>query len=239
MTKKSKGKSADQRHVEESYLMLRRIVGILAIATPFFLPIASFVYANETWLRPTISHYYHGPLQNEFVGIVCVMGVFLIAYRGYDSTDNWAGHLAGLSAIGVALCPQGNGPIGTVHYVSAGVLFLTLIYFSACRFTKSSECKIVRGSAKWNRNRVYVGSAIVMIVCLVAIGVWSLAIEDSSSSFVFWIESVLLLAFGLSWFIKGDTLLRDDENKRSSADCCWHRIREVVRSCPDKSGGND
>ena len=215
MTEKFKDRSADQKHVEKSYLMLRKIVGFLGVATPFYLPIASFACAGETRLRPSISHYYHGPMQNEFVSIVCVIGVFLIAYRGYDWVDNWMGYIAGISAIGVALCPRGEGPIGTVHLISAAVLFVMLAIFSGCRFVKTLPgCKVKPGTAKSRRNWVYRGSASVILASLIACVVWMVAGNYSKccpddSTFLFWAESVMLVAFGVSWFVKGDTLLRD------------------------------
>ena len=207
------GCSVDGR-LATSHIRLRCIVGILGIALPFFLAIASFVCADETALRDSISAYYHSSMGNEFIGILCVIGAFLFAYKGYDSLDDWVGHLAGLSAFGVALCPVDapgvnvNGPIEKIHYASAVLLFLSLIYFSAFLFTKSNV-QINPGTPKAKRNMVYKGSALVMGVFLGGIIVWSIAWSESSFPFVFWAESVMLVAFGISWFVKGDTLLRD------------------------------
>ena len=209
-------KESEQDRLARSHIRLRRIVGVLGMALPCFLAIASFVCADETTLRDSISAYYHSPMRNEFIGVLCAIGAFLFAYKGYDALDDWVGHLAGLSALGVALCPVDapganvNGPIEKIHYVSATVLFLALIYFSACLFTKTkSGAQIKPRSSKARRNRVYKGSAGVMAVFIGAIVVWSLAFSGSSFPFVFWAEFVVLVAFGISWFVKGETLLRD------------------------------
>ena len=51
-----------------------------------------------------------------------------------------------------------------------------------------------------------------MVVCIVAIfAVKFTPIEKilNAGNPVFWLEFFLLWAFGVSWFVKGDTLLRD------------------------------
>ena len=214
-----------------SQIRLRRTVGILGVGMPFLLAIASFVYADATTVKDSISAYYHSDLRDVFVGILCVVGMFLFAYKGYDAGDDWISHIAGLSTIGVALFPvnvrdtqeainamhSNNEAINAIHFLSAIVLFLTLAYFSRYRFTKSKCKSIPKGTPKAKRNTVYKWCAYVMILCLFAIAVWKLTYEDSSLPFMFWAETVMLMAFGVSWFIKGDTLLRDDEKKLS---CC-------------------
>ena len=207
---------SEQDRLARSHVRLRFLVGILGIGLPVFLLIASFVCADETGLRESISAYYHSPMRNEFIGVLCAIGAFLFAYKGYDSLDDWVGHLAGLSALGVALCPVDapganvSSPIEKIHYASAILLFATLIYFSACLFTKTEPGeKVELGSRKWQRNIVYKVSAGVMTFFLAAIIVSFCLGWGGSFSFVFWAESVMLVAFGVSWFVKGDTPLPD------------------------------
>lgn len=279
-----------------SQLRLRRIVGILGTGLPFLLAIASFVYADATTVKDSISAYY-SELQDVFVGILCVIGMFLFAYKGYDAWDDRVSILAGVSAVGVALFPLDypNEAIKKMHYLFAIVLFLTLAYFSRYRFTRSKPNKEPT-KAKKKRNQVYKWCAYIIVSGLLAIGVflqlklpvmvvalypilgdsklvcylfliglfvmlvlflrwaslpWWRSIEQAKrnevykdckflgslclfaigigiwaqyccrSSFVFWVETIMLMAFGVSWFVKGDTLLRDDDEKNSS--CCNDR----------------
>ena len=225
-------KKCELERLHSSQLRLRRIVGVLGIGLPFVLAIASFVCADATTVKDSISAYYHSEMRNIFVGILCVIGMFLFSYKGYDAWDDRVSYLAGLSAIGVALFPvnvkdtqntinamhNNNDAINAMHFLSAIVLFLTLAYFSWYRFTKSKCKSIPKGTPKAKRNMVYKRCAYVMILSLLAIAVWKLTYRDSSFPFVFWSETVMLMAFGVSWFVKGDTLLRDDEEKARPID---------------------
>ena len=64
---------------------------------------------------------------------------------------------------------------------------------------------------KRQRNVVYRASGIVIVVCLLLIAVLNFLppapIDDLQP--VFWLETVASVAFGLSWLIKGETLLKD------------------------------
>ena len=50
-----------------------------------------------------------------------------------------------------------------------------------------------------------------MITCLISIVIYFKFFDDddSKSSFVFWAETFALLAFGVSWLTKGDTIFAD------------------------------
>ena len=159
-----------------SQIRLRRIVGSLGIGLPFVLSIASFVCMDATMVKCSISAYYGSEMRDIFVGIMCVIGVFLFAYKGYDAWDDRASHLAGVSAVGVALFPVtcDNGAIVAIHYLSATVLFLTLAYISRYRFTRSSPKK-AKTESKRKRNLVYKWCAYVMIFGLIAIGAFKLS----------------------------------------------------------------
>ena len=90
-----------------SYLGIRRSLGLLAFLLPIILgPFGFFVMGIE--IQDNMSSYYHTPLRDIFVGIMCAMGIFLFCYHGYDVFENWTGNLACASAIGVALCPLGH-----------------------------------------------------------------------------------------------------------------------------------
>jgi hypothetical protein len=79
-------------------------------------------------------------MQDVFVGILWAVGLFLISYKGYDSTDNWVTNLSGIFAIGVALFPtivklDDTRPLGVFQLPPAvsGTLHLVwgfLLFFS-------------------------------------------------------------------------------------------------------------
>ena len=285
-------RKTERERLITSQIRLRRLIGLLGIGLPYLLIVASILCGDSAPVKATISHYYDCRLPRDvFVGIICAIGAFLSAYKGYGPADDRASLIAGMSAFGVVFFPLNSpdlgGAIRLLHILSALVLFLTLAYISRCRFTKTDCESIPKGSHKAMRNMVYTLCAYMMITCIVAIvafhlpgffaGRFSLHLvtcrnemmcclfpvglilllvlflywaslrwkcftegprrkqlyEDCrlllpmclvgvgigasaryscglSSTFVFWGETVLLMAFGVSWLVKGETLMRDN-----------------------------
>jgi hypothetical protein len=102
--------------------------------------------------------------------------------------------------------------VRNIHYVCAASLFLVLSYFSLVLFTKTKA-----GSAptpeKRIRNRVYATCGVIMLVCIAALPVYYAFLQGSEAIAairpVFWLESLALWAFGVSWLTKGQTLWMD------------------------------
>lgn len=183
-------------------------------------------------IKDSLGHSYG--TRDVFVGVLLSIGFFLGAYRGYERRDDIAGYLACGCALCVAFFP--NKPDGWwnyVHFTSAACLFLVLSYFSIILFTKTKPSKDVMwwnrilgifrkapadhdGSRKRSRNIVYVSCGFVMLFCLLLFGLTQLygvlfveaktGIFAEDSTFLFWIESSMLWAFGISWFVKGEWL---------------------------------
>ncbi len=193
-----------------SYLTLRRVVGVLGVSMPIVLAVWGLVLPEPHRLLATISDYYGYRTRDVFVGVLFTIAWFLFTYRGYDRRDSIAGNLACVFALGVALFPDnGDGIDPTIHYLSAASLFLVLSYFSLALFTKTGGTPTPR---KLVRNRVYRSCGVVMLACIGLIGLYHLAGRATALSQlnpVFWLETFALWAFGLSWFVKGETLWRD------------------------------
>ena len=63
------------------------------------------------------------------------------------------------------------------------------------------------------RNEVYRLCGVLMLACIGLIGVYKLGLDESPLQHlkpVFWLESLALWAFGVSWFVKGETILTDE-----------------------------
>ena len=140
--------------------------------------------------------------------------------RGYDRKDEIAGYLACVFAIGVAFFPttpcmrptSGHDLIGILHLTFAALLFLTLAYFSLVLFTKTDPMKIPTRQ-KRQRNAVYRICGYTILVCIFLIVVGKLPGIETHVEWltpVFWLESIAVLAFGVSWLIKGETILKDN-----------------------------
>ena len=195
-----------------SFLTLRKAVGWIGILIPFTMAFGMFLFFDGRIIQQSISHYYYTGMRDVLVGAICAIALFMFFYRGYDKWDDWAGNLTGLSAVGVAWFPTAeSGPndfIGLIHFICAGLFFLTLAGISLFLFTKKGPDATRR---KMTRNILYVICGLVIIACLIAILIYFNLIdnEKSESSFVFWTETIALIAFGISWLTKGGAIYRD------------------------------
>lgn len=213
--------TSDNQSLVISYLALRKTIGFLGLLLPFILMIGGWILSGSFDVEPSISDYYYTKLGSVFVGTLSVVAMFLFAYKGYETADRIAGFLGCVFALGVvffptAPCPEPIGYhkiFGTLHFVFAGFFFSVLIFFSLVLFTKSSTNHQVTGRKKM-RNTVYHICGYIMIACILGIAVFSIwfdpedcKIEDGDVTF--WLEAVALWAFGVSWLVKGELILKD------------------------------
>ena len=172
-----------------------------------------FIFKEEV-IQESISHYYYTGMRDVFVGSLCAVALFMFFYSGYNKWDDWAGNVAGFFAIGVAWFPTtevgSSILIGKINFACAAFFFLTLAVFSLLLFTKTKK-ESSPTPQKLTRNKIYIICGLIMIACLIAIAIYYNFIHDdnSESFFVFWSETVALIAFGLSWLTKGGTLYPD------------------------------
>jgi hypothetical protein len=202
-----------------SYMTLRKIIGILGMALPFVLSLGEWAIFGKG-LQGSMSAYYHTGMRDVFVGILFAIGFFLFSYKGPDRKDNIAGNLACLFAVGVALfrtTPEGKDAVdvaGIVHLACAGLFFLTLTYFSLFLFTKTNpDVKPTR--RKLQRNIVYRVCGGIMAASILLMMLYSFLPKGVTAplkplSPIYWLEALAIIAFGVSWFVKGEAILKDE-----------------------------
>jgi hypothetical protein len=141
------------------------------------------------------------------------MAVFLFTYKGYQNQNNHldriAGKIACFAALGVALFPT-EFPKGatkllwwtpymkTVHYCSATVLFCSFIFYSLVLFPKSNLKREALSEDKKSRNVIYFFCGMLMILFVAGAG-----IAGSHNYPIFWLETLALTTFSISWLVKG------------------------------------
>lgn len=201
-----------------SYLTLRKAAGYMGIALPLVLYLGLRIFYDDG-LQLSISGYFHTGMRDVLVGMLAAIGFFLFSYRGYERSDDIAGDLACLFALGTALFP--TAPVsaticapaisGWIHETFAALLFGTLIYFALFLFTKTKQGQEPTAQ-KRKRNRVYRSCGYIMSICIVLIAVHGFVMSEIAIQTykpVFWLESVTLWAFGFAWITKGEVLLKD------------------------------
>lgn len=199
---------------------LRCVIGYLGTFLPIILIVGCLLFCAGEGFQRTVSHYYHTPMRDVFVGMLFAIGLGMLSYRGYDYRDIRASNLAALLAVGVALFPTDADPdtssiIGYIHLFFAAAFFCTLIYFSYFLFTKTAAGQEPTEQKK-KRNVVYKCCAGVMAICIVLIIIHYLIPESISQQYVhlnpvFILESIAVIAFGISWLTKGNAFLQDQK----------------------------
>ena len=96
------------------YRTLRAVIGgIVILLVPvvyignwlIFIRHPGDCFYNPHWIPGSLSGFYYTHMRNLFVGAMCAVGVFLVAYRGHDRWDDRLTNVAGLAAICIALFP--------------------------------------------------------------------------------------------------------------------------------------
>jgi hypothetical protein len=154
------------------------------------------------------------------------VSMFLITYNGYDRTDDIVTNITGICGILLALCPclVSNDPPGNVgyfnlnpyvsniiHLVCAASFFILLAITSIFLFTKTNDKKTMTKNKK-KRNVVYIVCGIIMMVLMLILVVLRIILGKDifeSEPIAFTIESFMLFSFGISWLVKGETILKD------------------------------
>ncbi len=144
----------------EAYTFLQLVVGIIALCLPAAVALINKmspsirlideVPMKDGGILPSISHYYYSRGGGVFVGALCAMAVFFLAYDfrarpGFEA-DNRLSNVAALCAALVAWFPtmgdikdDGAKGVRVVHLSAATVLFVCLAVFSLVHFTKCDE----------------------------------------------------------------------------------------------------
>lgn len=199
-----------------SYLKLRVLIGATGILLPILVFVGKWISEGSASLEFSISDYYNnGAGGDVLVGILFVLGFFLMTYKGPDPIDNKTANIGCVAALGVALFPTTFCPKCWVYYLHFGfalVLFSVFIFFSIVLFRKTNPNKKMTTKKKY-RNRIYMICGVIMILCIAAIAV-SLGLLDESIAqkykLVYWFESIALVSFGISWITKSESFyLRD------------------------------
>jgi hypothetical protein len=206
--------AAEQSALAAAYAYLRVVVGLIAVLLAPVLVAGNAAFGGP-W-KGSISAYYYTRMGNVFVGALCALAVFFLSYnyRALDGFrhDRILSNLACVMALGVALFPTASDGadahgwtrvVSDVHLLCAAILFVTLGVFSMFLFTRSAGTATPQ---KEERNRLYRACGAAIFVAIGLICVVNVVHTVSGLHAVFWLESVAVTAFGVSWLVKGGFL---------------------------------
>lgn len=224
--KKSAAAKASYRHDDRSDYSQRQLIGYIGLVLPLILIILVLDRDGPAKWRnlDSISAYYYTGAVTAFVGMLVALAVYLFSYKGFANEHQWAdrgaGMTAAVAALGVALFPAAAPKDVTaltwwspwmrvVHYSSAVLLFTMFAAFALWLFRITPTGTQMK-SDKQRRNRVYLICGIVIVASMLWAG-----IAGSRGSSIFVPESVALIAFAVSWLVKGRALTTIADTARS------------------------
>jgi hypothetical protein len=191
-------------NVALSYRNLRAIIGYVGLALPAVLLVAGLADGH---FESSISAYYYTKVGNVFTGALCVIGVFLLAYRlATWAVDNIATTAAGIAALGVAFFHAApKNPtltqlrLADVHLACAAALFILLGAISLLIFPQD-----VPPDQKWRANCYRGLGALIWLSIILMPTLNALAGSFYDGHHVFFIlETTCVMAFAVSFILKG------------------------------------
>lgn len=212
---------------------LRILVGILGVSLPLLLFLTLLIDSGYTSPLYSISHYYFTRACSIFVITVSLLAFFLLIYKGKAPIDFILSSLAGVFALALLVFPTGNlsnscpDPKKTIsltilnisefrphfHYISAAIFLTSLSAMSLFVFTKTDKPSwAAMGRNKRRRNRIYITTGIIMILAILVIlaNFFAIIPDDVFAKYhlTFWMETVAVESFGVSWLIKAEVILK-------------------------------
>ena len=190
-----------------TYRNLRAIIGYVGLTLPAVLLLTGVV---DSHIESSISAYYYTKVGNVFTGALCVIGVFLLAYRLTSwAIDNIATTFAGLSALGVAFfhaAPKNATlsqlRLSVVHLTCATALFIILGAISL--FIFPHDMPPDQPQLRWRANcYMGLGALIWLSIILMPTLNWLGGSFYDNNHVFFILETICVMAFAVSFILKG------------------------------------
>jgi hypothetical protein len=210
---KASPQDASRNDDSEAY---RQLIGYIGLLLPLFIILLALLRDGEkSWKNLTsISAYYYTGANAAFVGMLVALALFLFTYPGYRNdeqnwADRWAATIAACAALLVAFFPTEvplgftalpwwHKWVGKVHFGAAIALFSMFAFFALWLFRKKAKGETVMPDGKKRRNWIYLVCGFIILGSMAYAG-WN----GFHSKPIFVPEAVALIAFSVSWLVKG------------------------------------
>ncbi len=216
-----------------SYQKLRAFIGFIGLFLPVAVVVGCYAFgAKQYSWQHSISHYYYSKTHIVFVCTLCVLGGFLITYKGKDVWESRLSNIAGYCAFGIVsfptsftgFQPPANGTNqyinilqdinkfwNGVHFAFAAALFTCFVIFCLYFFQKPDEKYSGIDEVKFRRRkRIYKICGWGILISIIMIVLFNFVIPQKGlfiySTFIF--ETTSLWFFGTAWLVKGSLALK-------------------------------
>ncbi len=224
-SEKVKSEAPEGHRIDDHH---RQLIGYVGLLLPLILILLSLWRdgVDRWWSLNSISAYYYSGAVSAFVGMLVSLALFLFTYRPYKNkrfhkVDRLVACTAAVAALGVALfptaAPEGMAALPwwanymrVLHYVFAVILLSTFAVFALWLFRLRPAGEKEMPTRKRWRNWVYLICGLVIVASMIWAGV-----AGSRDKPIFVPESVALIAFAVSWLVKGYALRRIADALRS------------------------
>jgi hypothetical protein len=203
-----------------SYLLMRIVVGAVGFLLPLWVVLVDRFGFSDPPVRGSLSAYYYTGSRDYFVGLLCIIGVFLVAYKVSEvGLDNTLSFVAGLAAFCVAWFPTdrpkpnppqltllqakvGESHVMFVHYGSAILLLFLLGLMSIVFGTREGRRAPQPGkrSPSFWRTYHYTCGVLIFAAMVGILIFWKGFHWDHAMLIGEWIS---VWAFAASWLMKG------------------------------------
>jgi hypothetical protein len=189
----------------------------------------SALYTPGADLKSSISHFYYTAAGPLFTGILITVSIFLFCYMGHPEkktedrlswlTDRRVASFAAACALGIVFFPTASeepitdnihifvssGFAGKIHFVFAALFFLAMALMSLINFRRRPDRQMLMDT----EGKVYLVCGLGMLLCLLVLFA-SIFFKNSGhwlwGRYVYILEVIMLLLFGIAWLVKGKSV---------------------------------
>lgn len=186
--------------------VIKLIVGVIAVCLALFMQMASGEVLHS------ISESYHHQARDWFVGLLFAVAALFFSFKGENGRERRLTVLASVCAMLVAVAPcdcgRGSTLLSAFHFPAAAGVFGVMGYF-CWRFRKTARGKSAAYPEARRRAWVYTACLAGMGVCAVMAVAYAVAqqrLDAAFPNYVFWLEAMGLMSFGVSWLTASRTL---------------------------------
>lgn len=180
-------------------------------------------------LKSSISHFYYTAAAPLFIGILISVAIFLFTYNGYTpnpQNDRWVwltdkriSTFAACCLLGIVVFPtdsyahlkdnlfifETTGLVGKIHLSFAALFFISMAVMSIINFRRQPNKRLISDG----EGKTYLICGWGIICCLLIVTITFLINSTGSwlgGKFMFVMEVLMLLFFGISWLTKGKSI---------------------------------